>query len=186
MLDILISIVINVALLMLWSSIFYLFNQKKAIILLGVGLGILGVFGLAGFHYSWLNATGISLTEEQSKTVVAPVIEESSKLLFIFLAFRFFRRDTLLEKRTHLVFGGSLGLGFAFIENFGFVSNFLNVLFRGFSSWLMHIGTATLLAYGICYIQKSKRNLAWVLVFLMFAMVIHSLFNYVILLLGYH
>lgn len=186
MLDILISVVINVALLVLWSSIFYFFDQKKTIILTGVSLGILGVFGLAGFGYFWLNTTDISLTEAQSKTIVAPILEESSKLLFIFLVFQFSRMTALSGRRSHMVFGASLGLGFAFIENFGFVANLLNVLFRGFSSWLMHIGTATLLAYGFCNIQKSKRNLAWVLVFLMIAMVIHGLFNLVVLFLGYH
>lgn len=186
MLNILISIVINVALLVLWSLIFYFFDQKKTIILTGVGLGILGVFGLAGFGYFWLNTAEISLTEAQNKTIVAPIVEESSKLLFIFLVFRLSRMTVLSGKRSHMVFGASLGLGFAFIENFGFVANFLNVLFRGFSSWLMHIATATLLAYSVGQFQKSKRNVVLVLAFFGFALVIHGFFNYVVLLLGSH
>lgn len=186
MLDILIGTVINVALLVLWSLIFYFLVQKKAIILSGVILGIV-VFMLAGgIEYFWGDLTGISLTEKQSKAVVAPVLEESFKLLFIFLVFRFSRRGALTERRTCTVFGASLGLGFAFIENFGYVANFLNVLSRAFSSWVIHMMTATILAYGVYYVRESKRNLAWVLIFLMIAMVIHGLFNFVVLLLGYH
>lgn len=152
MLDVAISIVINIALLVFWSLLFYFFNRKKAIIFSGASLGILGVFILAGLiEFFWFDITSIKLTEQQSKTVVAPIVEEGSKLLFILLAFRFSQTHISLGTK---VFGASLGLGFAFIENFGFIANFLNVLFRGFSSWPMHIGTSTLLSYGVGYVLK--------------------------------
>lgn len=181
------GIAVSIGLLLLWILMLYGVKRKLAIILLGIAVGILGVFSLSGFvEFNWFTITRIPLTEWQSKAVVAPVVEELSKLFFIFLIAR-------LERRAHILsniklFGASLGLGFAFIENFGVIAYPLNALLRGLIAWPLHIGTATLLAYGGGHLLKSvsKRNLALTLAALMAAMLIHSFFNQTVLIVGFH
>lgn len=181
------GILVNVVLLLLWMLMFYGVKRRLAIILLGITVGIFGVFLLSVLvEFNWFRITRIPLSEWQSKAVVGPVIEELSKLFFIVLIAR-------LERSAHILsnielFGASLGLGFAFIENFGVIAYPLNALIRGFIAWPMHIGTATLLAYGSGRLLKShsKRNLALTLAALMTAMLIHSFFNQAVLIFGFH
>jgi len=183
MLEVAASVVINIVLLVFWSSLFYLLSKQKKAIVWGLVLGIWGVFIVAGMAYAFLDVIGIKLTEEHLKIVVAPIVEETSKLLFIALAFLFVRNR--ISSATK-VFGASLGLGFAFMENFGHVTSPLNTLFRGYSSWVMHIGTATLLAYCVWVVGKSRKNPAWIPACLMLAITIHGGFNALVLLLGCH
>jgi RsiW-degrading membrane proteinase PrsW (M82 family) len=181
------GILLNISLLLFWGLLIYFSRRNLATILIGVGIGVLGVFSLAGLiEFNWFKITGISLTEEQSKTVIAPIVEESSKLLFLFLVAWFTHHKRILLEIE--LFGASAGLGFAFIENFGVIANPLNVLLRGFFSWPMHIATATLLSYSVTRILKSrsKRNTFWTLSLFLTAMGIHSIFNYTILYLGFH
>ena len=184
MVNIIVGSVINVALLVFWFSIFYLFNRKKTIIpimLLGVAVGISGVFTLAiAIERFGLAAAGIQLAEGQRKALIAPMVEEGSKLLFIFLSLRLLKMST----SGNNALGASVGLGFAFVENSAVLANPLNVFFRGFSSWLMHIGTATLLAYGVWY-ALQKHRFVRLPVFFIIAMLVHSAFNLAVFLLGY-
>jgi len=166
-----------------------LYGVKRglAVILLGIPVGIFLVFSLSGFvEFNWFTVTHIPLTEWQSKAVVAPVVEELSKLFFIVLMAWRERHARILSNIE--LFGASVGLGFAFIENFGFIANPLNALLRGLIAWPMHIGTATLLAYscGPLLKSQSKRNLALTLTALMTAMLIHSIFNQIVLIVGFH
>ena len=181
------GILVGIFLLLLWILFLYFLKGRLTIILIGVGIGALGVFWLAGLiEFNWSKITGISLTEEQSKTLIAPIVEEFAKLLFILFVLWYTRHKDI--SFDTMLFGASVGLGFAFIENFGVIENPLNVLLRGVFSWPMHILTATLLSYGIeRFIKsKSKRNTFWTLALLLIAVGIHSAFNYTVLCLGFH
>ena len=113
MLDLLVSFF----LLVIWGLLLYFFRRNLIPILIGVAIGILGVFLLAGsIEFNWFKITGISLTEIQSKIVIAPIVEEFSKLLFIFLLAWFTHYKSVLFDIE--LFGAGVGLGFAFIENF--------------------------------------------------------------------
>lgn len=181
------GILVTILLLMIWMLSFYLLKKNMISILVGVGIGICGVFVLAGLvESSWFMMTGISLTEMQSKTIVAPIVEESSKLLFIFLgAWFFYRRGVPLRI---VLFGASAGLGFAFIENFGVAEQPLNALYRGGPSWTMHVLTATLLSMGVDRLVKvrSRANTFWVLLVFLIAVGAHAAYNWTILYLGFH
>lgn len=183
MLDLLVSFF----LLVIWGLLLYFFRRNLIPILIGVAIGILGVFLLAGsIEFNWFKITGISLTEIQSKIVIAPIVEEFSKLLFIFLLAWFTHYKSVLFDIE--LFGAGVGLGFAFIENFGVIANLLNVLLRGFSSWPMHIVTSILLSYGVRRFLKTqlKKGPFWILVLCLISIIIHSIFNCTILHLGFH
>lgn len=64
--------------------------------------------GLGGFV--------VGFTDEQSLAIVAPVTEEASKGLFLFLLL-WWRRGELDGILDGLVYAGMVGIGFAFIEN---------------------------------------------------------------------
>jgi len=181
------GIIVSVSLLLFWILVVYLSKRRLYIILVGVGIGIAGVFSLAGaVEYNWCQITGISLTEYQSKTVLAPVVEELSKFLFIFSVswYAYHKRNPFATE----LFGASVGLGFAFIENFSVAADPLSAFFRGFLSWATHMVTALFLSYGVRRLlgSKSKRNAFCVIILLIAAMGIHSLFNHIVLSLGFH
>ena len=175
------GIVVNIALLTIWLLIFHIIKRNVAVVLLGVAIGIVGVFLLSGLiQLYWLRITGIPLTEHQNKAFIAPIVEESSKFLFILLVAWKSRRVS----SEITIFGVSVGLGFAFIENFGFIANALNLLLRGFSSWILHMATTVFLSYGIRSRLVLRRSTIWTVFGLLAAMLIHGVFNYAILSLG--
>jgi len=130
------GILVNIVLLILWISLLYFFKRNLIIVLFGLLVGI-SVFVLSGLIQFYWHLTQIPVTEWQSKVIIALIVEESSKFLFILMA-AWIKRTVLSEVR---IFGAAVGLGFAFIENFGFIANVLNLLSRGFTSWTMHIST---------------------------------------------
>lgn len=177
----LVGILVNVALLLLWGMLLYFLKDSLMVIYSGVAVGILGVFVLSGLIQYWLWISGIPFTEQQSKTLVAPIVEESTKFLFIFLtAWRIRRISSQV-----VVFGVSVGLGFAFIENFLFVANVPNLLQRGVSSWILHMGTALILSKGIRSRLLLERSMIWAVFGLLAAVVIHGVFNLMVLSLGF-
>ena len=181
MLNVVISVIINTALLVIWLSLFYLCNRRKKIILLGLVFSYLS-FVLSLTVYYFINVTNIPLTEAQHKGLVAPIVEESSKLLVTAFAFRF-AHDRLSPGVK--LFGASLGSGFAYWENFGHVTNPLTVLFRGGLPWTMHIVTATLTAWGLWRALKYKYKSRWLFTPLL-SMLIHGAFNLTVLAFGFH
>ncbi len=81
-------------------------------------------------------------------------------------------------------FGAAVGLGFGFIENFSVISNVLNVLFRNLLSVPIHTMAAISTSYGISRFA-IKKNVAWLVVFLLLAIFVHGVFNYVMISLGF-
>lgn len=85
--------------------------------LLVVGLGWGAVVATAGALF--LNGVGgwiQPFSEEMAIVVVAPITEEFTKGLFLFLMF-WWRRDELDGILDGIVYAGMVGIGFAFVEN---------------------------------------------------------------------
>ena len=184
MLGLLVGIVFNLGLFFIWLLLIYFLKRDETIILLGLKLSIL-VFILGYFIEQIPVLLGIALEAEQMKIIVAPIAEESSKYFFIFLAC--LKHDFgELTWREIIQFGATIGLGFAFFENFGFIENLSVVLLRGISSWILHVGTSILLAFSVGYALKSKPKLVWDLTPFLFwlAILLHAMFNQIFLVLG--
>jgi len=160
--------------LIFWILLFYYILKWNIFdILSGVGVGSLIVFSVAALiEYNWGKLTGISLTDFQSKVIVCPIIEELSKILIMLLSYQ------ILEKYIqHLIaYGTSIGLGFAFIENFGHVISPFIIFFRNIFANYLHMLSSYVLSYSVHYVNK-KRYFEFIL-FIIIAFCIHMLYNY--------
>ncbi len=178
------ELVVSVLLLMLYVLILYRIGRSPfRLLFIGIIFGLL-VFPLAGtLEFYWPTLTGIYLKESQGNIIYFPVIEETLKFLLIFLTFWILKLKPktyeIMLCKKELTVGASVGLGFAFFETIGY-SGLLVIIFRGFTTWLMHMTTSTLLSYSIVIIWalKSKRKMIFVLVLVSCAIIIHVLFNY--------
>jgi len=180
--NLMLGILANILLLLLWGILLYSIKDDLPLILLGLAIGICGVFSLVGLvQFYLLRISGIPITELHNKTIIGPIVEESAKLAFIFFA-AWKNRKILIGLFT---FGVAVGLGFAFIENFGFVADLLNLMLRGISSWIMHMITTASLSYGVKSRLALRKNIVWIVFSFLVAMFIHGAFNYFILSLGY-
>ncbi len=111
--------------------------------------------------------------------LVAPIAEESAKILGLFRMSRY-----MAQQRSGLVFGVAIGLGFAATENLlyegaalsqGGVAMFLAVaLVRSFSSALMHGCATSMSGYGVARKKFSRKS--WLPYYLL-AVFMHALFN---------
>ncbi len=172
------GLLINIILLILWVSLLYLFNKNLEAILLGVAVGIVSVGLLSILVESYIMETaGVTTAMQQSMIVVAPVVEESLKFLSIFLA-AWKSHKVLSEVR---IFGAATGLGFAYFENLGVITNVQNILLRSFTSWPLHVITALVLSYAVKSRLTLRRNIASTVVYFLTATIIHAGFNYVVL-----
>ncbi len=72
------GIIVNVVFLIIWALLLSEGSRKNLrLILGGLSVGIVFVFLLAfSIEFNWFILTGIRVTEYQSKTVVAPIVEE--------------------------------------------------------------------------------------------------------------
>ena len=173
------NLAVNMALLTLWVLLLYLSSKNLKAILIGVAVGMLPVALLSVFMELFLLETvGITTTMMQvSATIVAPIVEEPLKFLFIFLPV-WRSRITSSEVR---IFGAATGLGFAYFENLGVITDTLAIVLRSFTSWPMHIITALLLSYSVENIFTEERNLTRTATYFLIAITIHASFNYILL-----
>lgn len=168
------GLLVNMALLILWALLLYLFKRKLTIILIGIATGIIPVSLLSILAESILLQTPLTI----QVTIVAPIVEESLKFLFILLVA--WKSSTILSQVR--IFGAAVGVGFAYFENLGAVTNVTNVLLRSISSWPVHVITALVLTYSVQNSLTTKRNTAWAVAYFLTALIIHSGFNYALLL----
>ncbi|HCY76442.1 MAG TPA: hypothetical protein DHV28_11015 [Ignavibacteriales bacterium] len=116
--------------------------------------------------------------------VVAPVVEEITKGLFLLITISNKRFDNITDG---IVYGGAIGLGFGMTENFMYfvtygetIQNWIMlVIVRSLFSGVMHcVSTATLGAFlGMAKFKSSFKKLFYALTGLFIAMLIHSIWN---------
>jgi RsiW-degrading membrane proteinase PrsW (M82 family) len=113
---------------------------------------------------------------------MAPFVEESAKVIYLFLLLRRHRLGFLVDSA---IVGFAIGAGFALFENLYFLyslqdHNLLLWLIRGFGTAVMHGGTVALV--GIMAKSRSERHqrerAVDILPGLAVAILIHSLFNH--------
>jgi len=179
------EIVVLVIFLMCWILVLYSISRSKEIFI-GIVMGFIVFLIVGSLEYYWPTLTGISLTESEGTIIYFPVIEEILKLLFIFLTIWILRLKLKMHKiiplKKELIIGASVGLGFAFSETIGF-SNLLTIIQRGLTTWPMHMLTSTILSFSVSIIWtfKPKRKAVFALALVSSAIIIHSLFNYLML-----
>lgn len=167
------GLLVNMALLTLWVLLLYLFKRKLTIILIGIAIGIVPVSLFTILVETSLLQTPLTI----QVSIVAPIVEESLKFLFILLlAWKSSR--VLSEVR---IFGAAVGLGFAYFETLGVIANVPDILLRSVSSWPLHIITALFLSYGVESRMTLKKPTAWTVAYFLIALTIHGAFNYTVL-----
>jgi len=117
--------------------------------------------------------------------VVAPVVEEITKGLFLLITITNKRFDNITDG---IVYGGAIGLGFGMTENFMYFVTYgetlqnwiMLVIIRSLFSGVMHcVSTATLGAFlGIAKFKSSLKKFFYVVTGLAIAMLIHSIWNF--------
>jgi len=118
-----------------------------------------------------------------SMVIVAPVVEEAVKFSVVF--FFFLKKREIDEPVDLLVYGAAVALGFATLENCGYLFNALLAgnlaqvaLLRALLSVPGHFLFSTIWAYGLAgykFRTGRGRPLHWA--FLLIAMAAHALFN---------
>ena len=114
--------------------------------------------------------------------IVAPIIEEFSKIIPLFLI-----RKQLTEVEDGFIFGATAGLGFAATENLIYGIRFMDYsiivlisLFylRTIGTALLHASATSLSGYGLSLKIVRKKSILCPIVFFMLAILIHSTFNF--------
>jgi hypothetical protein len=179
-------ILLNCALLIFWIGIMFLYLRFKLTKsrlgagLIGLVVGVLALFSDGLVYFFLLTPMGFKSTDWSYKVIAAPVLEESLKFLFIFLIA--WKCKTISPEI--MVFGGSTGIGFAFLENFLGASNTRAMLFRGFVPMPFHIATTLFYSFVISNFLTQKRSIAWMIALFLMTIVIHGMLNYILLLVG--
>jgi len=181
---ILLGIIFSIVFLLIWVLIFFglsrgISRQGLGVISLGLMTSVFVLLCALLLEVYWERITGIRLKEYQTKVILAPVVEETMKLLFIsILAWKI---RTLSSKV--LLFGAAVGLGFGLVETFLAVSNPVNVIFRDLFTVLMHIAASVSSSFGVKKLFEKKSPICMIGFFLL-AVAIHAGFNSTILSLG--
>ncbi|MCL6579567.1 MAG: PrsW family intramembrane metalloprotease [Candidatus Bathyarchaeota archaeon] len=136
-----------------------------------VGCGMIVVDGLVGLCL--LGPLGIEPKNWNYQVVIAPLLEESLKFLFILLPFVLKMKDFLPEITR---FGAFSGLFYAFFENFLNATSVEAMLYQRFTPMLLHISTAFIQSCGVgSYLLERSKWRAFGL--FLAAVIIHVMFN---------
>jgi len=116
--------------------------------------------------------------------VVAPIIEEITKGLFLLITITNKKFDNITDG---IVYGGAIGLGFGMTENFlyfvtygeSIINLMMLIIVRSLFSGVMHcVSTATLGAFlGSAKFKSSSKKIFYAFAGLFIAMLIHSIWN---------
>lgn len=146
-------------------------------------LALLGSFFLTAIASIFIR-DGLQLSRFGA-IVVAPVVEEITKGLFLLITIANKKFDNLTDG---IVYGGAIGLGFGMTENFLYfvtygesVSNWIMlVIVRSLFSAVMHcVSTATFGAFlGLAKFKSSPKKVTYPFIGLIIAMMIHSIWNF--------
>ncbi len=88
---------------------------------------------------------------------LTPICEEVLKFIAVF----FYSLIYSPKKRDVIIASLAVGLGFTMLENCGFLAQYESIGFafavlRGFSAGVMHAVCATLMGYGLAFVQERK------------------------------
>lgn len=129
--------------------------------------------------------TEISIERAQMSRYIAPVIEEFFKALFVIWLLKSGRIGFLVDAA---IYGFAVGTGFSLIENIYYLQlltsdNLLLWVLRGFGTAALHGGATAMFAIvakGLA--ERHPGNpMRWMIVALIVAIVLHSLFNHFVL-----
>lgn len=158
--------------------------KTKTIIISGIW-GLLAAFIALEINVYLMDHFKIS-GENYSK-YLAPIVEELIKMsIFIYLI----RKGKVGFMIDGAIYGFATGAMFSVVENYWYFSNFTNMnpmvwAVRGFGTALMHGGTtAIILMFAMGSLNTQKHLLPALLKGAIVAMIIHSLFNHIILLIS--
>lgn len=112
----------------------------------------------------------------------APIIEELTKFSILYLIF--FRNKNFNEPLDGMIYGISIGLGFASLENFGYMLKTYNtstysatVVMRGLFTVPMHALTASFYGFGLGVKKFGVSNKHQIWYYVVFAIGAHAIFN---------
>ncbi len=165
------------------------FREPKKIIIITFILGIfitipagfLNSYLIDYFHY---NFRFHNYYIEIQTFFVGPFTEEILKFVIIF--FYCSRLDDFDEPMDGLVYGATAALGFAMAENFEYVYNAASfnstwqdvALVRALSTAPMHAACGAMIGFAISYYRFYNKNIIFLLIGLLIAIIFHFLFNY--------
>jgi RsiW-degrading membrane proteinase PrsW (M82 family) len=118
--------------------------------------------------------------------VVAPFAEELTKPLALLL--RTVKKE-LVELEDGLIYGAVAGLGFSATENLFYGNEFLAegllafimlMLLRSFGGCLLHASATSLTGYGYGKTLLKKTSILYVIPYLLLAMAVHGLYNFLV------
>ena len=178
-----IALAVSVLPVFLFLSALVLLDSYKLItpraILLAVAAG--AAAALAGYTVNVPLGPGLGLDVARYTVVVAPVVEELLKAIYIVWLLR---RNKVGFVVDAAIYGFAVGTGFAFVENIYFLPVHPNPtiwtwIVRGFGTALMHGGTTAIFAMISRTLQDRAPafRVSFVLPGLIVAMVLHSLYN---------
>jgi RsiW-degrading membrane proteinase PrsW (M82 family) len=156
----------------------YLWGSVGAIV-----LAVLGSFAISALFSLFISEEGdLNLL---GSIVTAPIVEEITKGLFLFITIRNKKFDNVTDG---IVYGGAIGLGFGMTENFLYfisfgtsITNWITIVFvRTIFSAVMHcVATATLGAFlGYAKFKGLSNRFIFPTAGLGIAILIHFFWNY--------
>lgn len=164
-----IGIIYNLYGLCFWIFLLFFINRKFIIIRDGVLLG-----SLVSIFYTLIVYYKITLATFIYRYALSAPIEEVIKLMPIL----FYEIKNNMTPYDFYIYGASVGLGFAFIENMLYLDNPSILMARNVSSNFISIFTSIILSISV-YKYKNTNKIHW-LIFIILSMIIHYAYNYLV------
>ena len=178
-----VALAISVVPVMLFLGALVLLDSYKLISLRAILLAVLaGTLSAAtGYAVNVPLGPGLGLDMARYSVIVAPVVEEVLKAIYIVWLLRQNKVGFVVDAATY---GFAVGTGFALIENLYYLPLHPNPtiwtwVVRGFGTALMHGGTTAIFAMISRTLQDRARSFRFSLILpgLAVAVVLHSLYN---------
>jgi RsiW-degrading membrane proteinase PrsW (M82 family) len=163
---------------LIWLDSYKLIRLRNVVLTIAGG----SVAAIAAFLCNSIVLDHVTMGFTTFARYISPVIEESFKILFLIALFRAKRIGFMVDAA---IYGFAIGAGFGFIENIYYLRslddpNLLLWVIRGLGTAMMHGGTTAI--YGIVTKYFTDRHaISPALMYLpglLFAVVIHSLYNH--------
>jgi len=121
-----------------------------------------------------------------SVVIIAPIVEELTKPIIIGMKII---KTELDELEDGFIYGAAAGLGFSATENFlygvsimsfGFLAFIILLIIRSSGACLLHASATAFSSYGYCQKKIKNKSILSVVPFFIFAIIIHSAYNFVL------
>lgn len=151
------------------------------------GLGIFIALPAVFFETILISIVPVQNVNFFSTVVAAPIIEESLKYLAVFWVF--YKDKDFDEPMDGIVYAVSVALGFAAIENLGYIYNsfsndsaFMTILGRAFLSVPAHALFASVYGFGLGLRKFNHKSYYYFRTTLIYGIMLHALFNFLAIL----